>query len=66
MMRYPTEKEKIMNNIEEEISEYIIYDMYHDLSTSIIKENAPKQIKEKFDLWQKLFKEQEMADSIFR
>ncbi|MBS6602094.1 MAG: hypothetical protein ACLR02_15720 [Clostridium sp.] len=66
MMRYKTEREMQMDNIEKEISKYIEYDKYHDLSTSKLKKNAPKEIIYKFEQWQKLFKEQEKEDSIFK
>lgn len=66
MMKYPTEREKKMDLIEQEISKYVIYDEYHDLASSAIKRDAPNEIKDKFVLWKKLFKEQEREDSIFK
>lgn len=66
MMRLPTEREKQMDEIEMEISDYVVYDKYHDLSSSTIKTDAPNEIKDKFNLWKKLFNDQEKEDSIFR
>lgn len=65
MMRYQTEKEKRMNEIEKEIKQYVNYDKYHDLSTATLKQNVPIEIKKAYDEWQKLFKEQQKEDSKF-
>lgn len=62
MMRFPTEREKRMKEIEPNFINFLIYDKYHDITTAKLKDNAPIKVKEYFNEWNKLYKEQEKED----